>query len=219
MKYLGQWKCGPWLERWPSCEGTRPNAPSPPTRRYVINQHHLNGWHTSATGSQGSHNSPVIPGILNSSMTLFIFQWVVGDGRASVVWMKTRPAFSPPASNSSQPFAFGLSLLMPKLSKWLERKEMLRGVLVEQTQTPRRKGSSADDTGLIQSHPLRVLPSAKFCEDSSVMGNRDDNWPCVFSFIQVFIEVFRHLNKFSGHGTVEEKKYLSSNNCQSLIYH
>lgn len=92
-------------------------------------------------------------------------------------------------------------------------------MLVEQTQTPRRKGSSADDTGLTQSHPLRVLPSAKFCEDSSVMGNRDDNWPCVFSFIQVFIEVFRYLNKFSGHGTVEEKKYLSGNKLQSPIYH
>lgn len=92
-------------------------------------------------------------------------------------------------------------------------------MLVEQTQTPRREGSSADDAGLIQSHPLRVLPSAKFCEDFSVMGNCDENWPCVFSFIQVFIEVFRYLNKFSGHDMVEVKKYLSSNKFKSPIYH
>lgn len=101
MEYFGQWTWGLWLERWPSCEGTRPNNTSPPTRRYVINQHYLNGWHTSATGSQGSHNSPVIPRILNSNMALFISQWVVGDVRASVVWMKTCPAFFPPASNPS----------------------------------------------------------------------------------------------------------------------
>jgi hypothetical protein len=66
-------------------------------------------------------------------------------------------------------------------------------MLVEQTQTPHREGFSVDDAGFIQSHLLRVLPGAKFCNNTLVMGICDENWLHVFSFICIQISqwVFR----------------------------